>query len=310
MSNTKSGIVWTDSTWNPTIGCTRVSTGCQECYAEKWALQLALGGNADYQKVVRQRHDNTAQWTGKVIAIEKRLHDPLKWQKPRMIFVNSMSDLFHEEVKIDTIVDVFAVMALAERHTFQVLTKRPDRMKRVLGSGQFWTRVQFQMRKIVNDERHAADLPINWNDGHVMRDQFLENVWLGVSAENQTEAEYRIPALLEVKSAVLWVSAEPLLSSIDFTPYIASNERIRARDAIRGIRYLDWVVVGGESAGPLYRWLLKHEDWVTSIRDQCNVSGTPFLFKQWGGARPGANGRMLEGRTWDEYPQGVVHGPD
>jgi len=223
----KSRIEWTDATWNPTTGCTKVSQGCKHCYAERFAKRMGY----DFSQV--ELHP-------------ARLEIPLHWKKPRRIFVDSMSDLFHEKVPTHFIDQVFIVMARAEHHIFQVLTKRPQRMMEYI--------LDFY--------------PPGW---------VYENIWLGVSCEDQKTADERIPWLLSTPTAVRFVSCEPLLEEIDLE--MAGAIHIGAPGSATTWRKLDWLICGGES-GPGARPM--HPDWARSIRDQCQAAGVPFFFKQWG----------------------------
>lgn len=270
-----SKIEWTDETWNPVTGCTKVSQGCKHCYAERMATRLA--GRAGYPAVPHQ-FDVTLH--------PERLDDPLTWKKPRRVFVNSMSDLFHKDVPFDFIQRVFFVMAHSPQHTFQILTKRPEIMHEFMG----W----------------VAPLYIK-----------LPNVWLGVSVEDQKAADERIPWLLKTPATIRFVSYEPALGPIDFEPWLSgkfSGEEYRLQ---RRGNMLDWVIVGGET-GPGAR--PAHPDWFRSVRDQCQAAGVPFFFKQWGEyvyvkngfcsndyapLRAGRKqaGRLLDGREWNEYPE-------
>jgi protein gp37 len=269
-----SSIEWTDATWNPTTGCDRVSPGCDNCYALNLAPRLKAMGSKRYQR------DGDPNTSGPGFGLS--LHSdtvglPMRWTKPRRIFVNSMSDLFHAEVPDRFIADVFAVMSLAKQHTFQLLTKRHGRMRSLLNAGDFWI--------AVDAARMVRGFPVLPGDGPAE----LPNVWIGVSVEDQKRAELRIPALLDTPAAVRWLSCEPLLGSVDL---------FRNSDIDRDPG-LDWVVVGGESgrgARPI------EAAWVRVLRDECVGAGIPFFFKQWGGRTPKANGRELDGRTWDEYP--------
>jgi len=258
----KTSIVWTESSWNPVSGCTKVSPGCDHCYAEQVAQRFA--GTKAYPD-------------GFVVTLwPSRLDQPLRWTRPRKIFVNSMGDLFHDEVPEDFVAQVFAVMAAAPRHTFQLLTKRHARMRSLVSSPDFREKVD---AKAASDHHH--DTHGQWP---------LPNLWLGVSAENQTWADIRIPVLLDTPAVVRFVSAEPLIGPI--TDIHAET--------------LDWVIVGGESglgSRPM------HVEWARDLRQQCAVPRTPFLFKQWGshdehGVRMSKHetGRLLDGRTWDGYP--------
>lgn len=308
----KSSIEWTDATWNPIRGCTRVSDGCRHCYAERVAARFS-GPGMPYHGLARQG----PRWTGKVVLIEERLEDPIRWRKPRRIFVNSMSDLFHEKLSNEDIARVFSVMSRARQHTFQVLTKRPKRMLD-------W--ISCVARCEGGWITHDGTMPAGAYDGSgivIAGDDWpLPNVWLGVSAENQEAADERIPLLLKTRASRRFVSAEPLLGSIDLEQHWAGS-------CESGITGLDWVIVGGES-GPGARPM--RPDWVRSIRDQCGYEGVAFFFKQWGehvdidqapdqthrdvDARVNlagnpqrvyrvgkkAAGRELDGRTWNEFP--------
>lgn len=314
----KTGIEWTDATWNPVTGCDKVSPGCDHCYAEMFAERWR-GTRGHYFETgfdVQLRPD--------------KLGLPLRWTKPRRIFVNSMSDLFHDKVPDEYIARVFAVMALAPQHTFQVLTKRHGRMRSLLSSDDFrsevtQTFVGWAVEDLSLKTGHLESATGDWWP--------LPNVWLGVSAEDQKRADLRIPALLDTPAAVRFVSAEPLLGPIDL-----HGDPI-GKDSVFWIGHLDWVIVGGES-GPGARPM--HPDWARSMRDQCVDAGVPFLFKQWGEHRiaipgqdtwdkvesiplspdvpmePGVDigpwaymrrvgkkraGRELDGRTWDQYPE-------
>lgn len=252
----KSGIEWTDATWNPVTGCTKVSAGCKHCYAERdWA-----------------RLQHLPRFAGRaftdVVCHPERLDHPLRWKKPRRIFVNSMSDMFHDDVP-DTFLDqVFAVMALCPLHTFQVLTKRARRMRDYMSDGGRAARVLDLVR---NDE-----LGYRAGGDNLPRQSWpFQNVLIGVSVEDQVTADERTPLLLQTPAAVRWISAEPLLGPVNIQSAINRMPwKIGGGDA-----GLHWVVVGGES-GPKARPM--HPDWVRSLRDQCAAAGVAFLFKQWG----------------------------
>jgi protein gp37 len=237
-----SKIEWTDVTWNPVTGCTKVSQGCKNCYAES----------------IFKRFEKNWHKFGDVTCHQERLNQPSKIKKPCKIFVNSMSDLFHEDVPFEFIGRVMDVILSNPQHTFQILTKRPERMKDYF---RIWTNL-FGM---------------------------LDNLWLGVSVENQETANRRIPILLDIPAKVRFLSCEPLLGEINLN-FLASNDGAII-DSLSGevcnyhgyfissSSYVDWVIVGGESghnARPM------HPDWVRSIRDQCQEAGVAFFFKQWG----------------------------
>lgn len=320
------GIEWTDATWNPIRGCARVSEGCRNCYAEGVAKRFSGPGRPYHGLIAR-----TGQWNGGVMVVEHLLDWPLRKRKPQRIFVNSMSDLFHEAVPDEWIDQIFAVMALAPQHTFQVLTKRPERMREYFADlGLRAEMIGIEAEAIGGIDRHTEDLKQRWPLP-------LPNVWLGVSVEDQATADVRIPLLLQTPAAVRWVSAEPLLGPVDLL-YSAFDGAWPFKE----MGQLDWVVVGGESgrnARPM------HPYWARSLRDQCQAAGVPFLFKQWGNwcpsdakPEPGkytgggiflrhdgrkgsqidwwdgnaaamdylgkkAAGRMLDGRLHDEYPE-------
>lgn len=280
----KTGIEWTDATWNPTTGCDRVSPGCDHCYAMTLAPRLKAMGSPRYQK------DGDPRTSGPGFGVSvhpSALDQPLRWTRGRRIFVNSMSDLFHDEISDEFIVRVFAVMALAPQHTFQVLTKRHGRMRSLLNREDFRQNVAHEASER-SGEPPFDPCPIFH---HVLDAWPLPNVWLGVSAEDQRWANTRINALVNTPAAIRFVSAEPLLGPIEYDEFPA----------------VDWVIVGGESgrgARPM------RADWVRSLRDQCAEVDIAFHFKQWGShdehgtpMHKKAAGRMLDGRTWDEFPQ-------
>lgn len=267
-----SSIEWTDATWNPVTGCTKVSPGCDHCYAETFAER--------WRGTPGHHFENGFDLTLR----PERLGQPLRWKRPRRIFVNSMSDLFHADVPDEFIARVFAVMAVAPQHTFQLLTKRHGRMRSLLNSADFVESFQDAVDVLVGDER---DFIPPWP---------LPNVWLGVSVEDQKRADLRIPALLETPAAVRWISAEPLLGPVDLSPWLRPvkwptcwDEHDPGAECPRCIQP-EWVVVGGES-GPGARPM--HPAWARDLRDQCTDAGVAFLFKQFGGWAP--RGRLRDG---------------
>lgn len=254
-----SKIEWTDSSWNPIRGCSRVSEGCVNCYAEGIAARFS-GPGQPYERLAK-RMGGAPRWTGDVRFIESALTAPLRWKRPRKIFVNSMSDLFHEKVPDEWIDKIFAVMAIAHWHTFQILTKRPERMRQYCGSDEVLGRVV----SLINEWAHEfASVEVRHKpDG--LRGLILLNIWLGVSVEDQATADERIPLLMQTPAAVRFISAEPLLGPLT----ISYLEWAR----------LDWVICGGESgakARPM------HPAWARGLRNQCHKLGIPFFFKQWG----------------------------
>jgi protein gp37 len=273
MMGDRSGIEWTDATWNPVTGCDRVSEGCDHCYAQTLARRLKLMGNPRYQL------DGDPRTSGPGFGLNlhpDKLTEPLTWSRPRRVFVNSMSDLFHDDVPDGFIANVFGVMAVAQHHQFQILTKRPGRMASLLA------RLEDEARGFA--AWHENSRTTMSGPGTILWP--LPNVWLGTSVENQRWADIRIPKLLQTPAAVRFLSCEPLLGPIDLH-----------LDNVRGA--LAWVIVGGESgvgARPM------DASWARSLRDQCVGSSVLFFFKQWGGITPKAGGRTLDERTWDEMP--------
>lgn len=259
----KSKIEWTDATWNPVIGCSKISPGCAHCYAEALTLRFAATWK------VPGLPWTPANAAKNVLLRPERLDQPLRWGLPRMVFVNSMSDLFHERVPDEYIARVFGAMAAAHQHVFQVLTKRPDRMAALLSNSAWRANVYAASR---NFGRRGEE---SWP---------LANVWLGTSVENHRFVS-RVNSIGATPAAVRFLSAEPLLGPL-----------APALDLSR----IDWLIVGGES-GARHRRI--DPEWVRDLRDLAVDTGTAFFFKQWGGRTSKANGRNLDGRTWDELPE-------
>jgi protein gp37 len=277
-------IEWTEATWNPVTGCQKISEGCDHCYAETFAERWRGTPGHPFEQGFDVR-----LWP-------QRLTLPLRWRKPRKVFVNSMSDLFIDDVGDDFVAKVFAVMVAAPQHTFQVLTKRHGRMRSLLSNEAFWLAVADELGRLW---AMTPPAPLRcappW-------------IWLGVSTETQRWADIRIAALLDTPAVVRFISAEPLLGPIRLDPHWLD----RAPDLDSALpasrhghpegRSLNWVIVGGES-GPKHRPV--DLDWVRSLRDQCVVTRTAFFFKQVGGRSPKAGGRDLDGRTWDQMPDRI-----
>ncbi len=272
----KSGIEWTDATWNPIVGCSLVSPGCTNCYAMKMAARLeAMNMKPDGRGNIGLFHyDGTtkearggAVWTGKIAqAPDHILTQPLRWRHPRRIFVNSMGDLFHESIPDEWIDRVFAVMALCPQHTFQVLTKRSARMRAYLSMARAHPVGLAALAQTFHCM--AADPHSRVGEGCILQGDVahlkvwpLPNVWLAVSAEDQRRYEERRDDLRATPAAIHFFSFEPLLGAVN-ADYLG-----------------EWGIVGGES-GPHARPM--HPDWARSIRDQCAAAGVPFFFKQWG----------------------------
>ncbi|NBJ13238.1 phage Gp37/Gp68 family protein [Microvirga arsenatis] len=306
----KSAIEWTNATWNPIAGCSVISPGCANCYAMKMASRLVGMGVETYAGLTKDSNAGPV-WTGAVRLVKDALLKPLRWKRPRRIFVNSMSDLFHEAVPDEWIDRIFAVMALAPQHTFQVLTKRADRMRAYLEDCRRQNGRQHLIRAAITDlagSRNAPGVTEAWLRISGAEENWspLRNVWLGVSAEDQTRANERIPDLLATPAAVRWVSAEPLLGPIDFMRInrpapLGSMSALLCEEDQRA--WLNWIVVGGES-GPGARPM--HPDWARSIRDQCATAGVPFFFKQWGNYLP-AGQCMADGRPWSPVGGPSLH---
>jgi protein gp37 len=283
-----SAIEWTDATWNPVTGCTKVSPGCDHCYAETFAER--------FRGVAGHHFANGFDVTLR----PERLGQPLRWRRPRRVFVNSMSDLFHDAVPDEYIAEVFAVMAAANWHTFQVLTKRHGRLRSLLNSPAFRELVQLESATLAHE---GIDIITNnpWENWP------LPNVWIGCSVEDQQWADIRIPALLDTPAACRFLSCEPLLGPVDLSDYLGLEWGDIAQEWLPELFStlredkpgIHWVIAGGESghaARPI------DPDWVRQLRDQCVAAGVPYFMKQWGGRNKKATGRELDGRTWDESP--------
>lgn len=274
----KTHIQWSEATWNPIRGCSLVSPGCTNCYAMREANRKR---GSSYKGLTRIG-PNGPVWTGDVRFVPEMLDYPLRLRKPHRIFVNSMSDLFHEKVTDAEIDQVFAIMMMAPHHTFQILTKRPERMQRWFRtSATLWeSKRGHKVRGERRDDVLSAALHLlgpsgsgRFNEKEILdrQDEWpLKNVWIGVSCEDQDTADERIPLLMETPAIVRWVSAEPLLGMID----------LEAIPTIKGST--DWIVVGGES-GPHARPM--HLEWARGIVEQCQAANVPVFVKQLG-ARP------------------------
>jgi len=243
--SSQSSIEWTDATWNPVRGCTKISAGCKHCYAETFAERFRNVKGHPYELGFDLR------------LVPEKLCEPLKWRRPRMIFVNSMSDLFHERVPDSFIEAVVDVMVSANWHTYQVLTKRSARM-----------------RTLLEQKLHCGAAS--------------KHIWFGVSVENRRDGLPRVGDLQAAPAEMRFLSIEPLLEDLGSI----------------NLAGVHWVIVGGES-GPGARPM--REEWVVKLRDQCRRASVPFFFKQWGGVRKSVAGRILEGRTYDEFPPRYSH---
>lgn len=298
----QTGIEWTESTWNPLRGCTRISEGCRSCYAERIAGRFPDGPFQGFAV----RTPNGPRWTGRVELIPSMLGLPLRWKHPRRVFVNSMSDLFHEAVSNDAIAAVFGIMAASPHLTFQVLTKRAQR----LAEWFQWIDGYGSSRWCVDAAEHYCPdlrplLPGNSPDWPLM------NVWVGVSCENQAMAEARIPWLLQTPAAVRFLSLEPLLEPIDLSHMLITPPMpphyFRYGDVLRGWYSdrpnkcgvggreprIDWGIIGCES-GPARRPM--DLAWARSLRDQCQAGGVAVFVKQLA-----INGRVVHDIT--QFPE-------
>lgn len=258
----KTNIEWSEQTWNPTVGCSEVSAGCRECYAAKMAYRLAAMGQEDYKGLTKKLDNGRTVWTGEVRTLQKRLSIPFKNKKPTVYFVDSMSDLFHEEIGFLSIDAVFRVMNDADWHTFQVLTKRPERALQFYE----WKRAQF------------GGIP--W--------QSKPHVQIGVSVEDQKAADKRIPLLLQIPADVRFLSCEPLLGPVGLTKYLWTGEWLPSyndpdnqfsKEPMEPIGGLQWVITGGES-GPQARAC--KTEWMQEIVEQCKAAAVPVFVKQLG----------------------------
>ena len=306
----KSTIEWTEATWNPTTGCDRISPGCDNCYALGMAKRLKAMGQAKYQT----DGDPRTSGPGFGLAVHSdALTEPLRWKKPRKVFVNSMSDLFHARVPQEFLARVFAVMAATPQHTYQILTKRPERAARILNerckcghpngehfrAAMEWAATDHSPTYVPGLEHgiyHRAGWP-------------LPNVWIGTSVENQKYADLRIPALLDTPAAVRFLSCEPLLGPVDLTDWMPDGFAPWRCQGCRRFysgplqqhcpgcgqeglwtgshtgngrpngQPINWVIAGGESG---HRARAMHPNWVRSLRDQTTAAGVPFFMKQWG----------------------------
>jgi protein gp37 len=315
----KTKIEWTDATWGPILGCDKISPGCASCYAVLTCWRLQHNPNpkiaAQYAGLVEKLPNGKLNWTGRINLIEERLTQPLHWREPRRVFVNSQSDLFHDKVPDEFIDRIFAVMALCPQHTFQILTKRPERMREYLARDEE-SRKDAIGQAAYDDHGEMFSGAPDCGEGFHYLEWPLPNCWLGVSVENQQTADSRVPLLLQTPAAVRWVSAEPLLGPIDLTRVdggaIDRDAAGITLDALTGGRasstpwHLNWVVVGGESGPGARRFKV---GWARSIVAQCEAAGVPCFVKQiganaWDGAR-GLSHKLRDRKGGDpvEWPE-------
>lgn len=280
----KSRISWTDATWNPVTGCSRVSPGCDHCYAER-----LTAGRLSKQPRYANLTDQYGQWSGELRCHPDLLEVPLRWTKPRRIFVCSTSDLFHPKVPWEFILRVFDVMAAADRHTFQVVTKRPGRM--AYFAEQVWPKQGGHWDPIN---------PVEAKRGVWPGTKWPAHVWAGTSVESQKYAP-RLDCLARVPAKVRFVSVEPLLGPVDLWRWLTWTGDDGMKEPPQP-PVLHWVIVGGES-GPGARPM--HEDWVRNLRDQCSSSGVAFFYKQAIISGRKIDTPMLDGRQWKEFPDAL-----
>jgi protein gp37 len=288
-------IEWTDETWNPVRGCSMAPgselAGCLNCYAARMAARNLPGLRSPVTgRAFAIITDNGPRWTGEVELIESRMREPLHWRRPRRVFVNSMSDLFHEKLSYVDVLHVFQIMGKCTRHTFQILTKRPAKMRESL-QFNWWRNLNSSGRPVESKREGYWRKLIAGTQRPEMGDlNFLPNVWLGVSVENRA-CLWRVDELRATPAAVRFLSLEPLLEDLGELD-------------LTGI---GWVIAGGES-GPGARPI--DPPWVRSIRDQCKAAAVPFFFKQWGGSGrpavigPAADITELDGAQHREFPAG------
>lgn len=314
----RSKIEWTEASWNTVYGCDKVSPACAHCYIERTPPYRMRGLRFERGSIPVQLLDDS-----------KRMFQPIRWKKPRRIFVNSLGDTFHDDVPDEYIAMIFAVMAAAPQHTFQVLTKRAERMHDLLISPAFQRLVDTTWENLNGREPGDPPLETIWP---------LDNVWLGVTAENQRWLDQRIPYLLDTPAVIYWLSIEPMCGPIDLKPRMNRNQCLRCGEVhIGGVLLydhearthgIDWVVVGGES-GPGARPM--NPVWERQVRQQCAAAGVAYFFKQHGEWAPASMlpiqpptvlqymfsdgtemlrvgrriaGRLVDGQEWNQYPGG------
>jgi protein gp37 len=298
----KTAIGWTDETWNPVRGCSRVSEGCRHCYAEQQAariVRMGKGKPTPYDGLVKLVNGEP-RWTGVVRLVPERLADPLRWRQPRRVFVNSMSDLFHESLTNEQIAAVFGVMAACPRHTFQVLTKRARRMREWfewIARGDDDSPNDSEDIAYYLDDATCDAIAGNFDCCHLgltgrKMPWPLPNVWLGVSVENQGAADERIPELLDTPAVVRFLSCEPLLGDVSLFAFLNGALRNECLEKLGGSRRtpgIDWLIDGCES-GKEARPALP--EWFASLEEQCRVAGVAYFHKQ----------EIIDGKLVHDFP--------
>lgn len=325
----QTSIEWTNRSWNAIVyGCDMISKGCTNCYAMKMAARLEAMGQEAYKELTKKTSSGKIVWNGniRIDYDDPKLLQPLERKKPTKYFVNSMTDLFHEDVPFEAVDRIMAIIALTPQHTYQLLTKRADRMRKYFS--------QPNLKKSIQEV-----LALLWAKNVCKKSDIfnivlpLPNLWLGVSVESQEYADQRIPHLLNTPAAIHFLSVEPLLAPVDLSAINIDPYKhaflYNKLNSLNGCRYstvtsgselpkntqmgfegyrdkIDWVIVGGESgsnARPM------QAEWVRSLRDQCKEADVPFFFKQWGeynehGEKVGKDksGRLLDGVEYNEFP--------
>lgn len=280
MMSTK--IHWCDETINPVVGCSKISTGCENCYAEKMAKRLAYMGYHQYHNVVMFDDINEWKkgfvgWNNTTAFVSDELIKPYKWKKPRSIFISSMGDLFHDTVPYQAIDSIMRMVWENKRHTFIFLTKRPENMKQYfMGLTQQGTQHE-TARRLLNIKNYSQ-FDHGWHM-HYLKGGSLPNLVIGTSIEDQHTANERIPVLLQIPARRCFASIEPMIGPVDLKAFLWRDMNDKIVPQCRYTRHLSSVILGGES-GSYARPV--HPDWVRLVRDQCKEAAIPFMFKQWG----------------------------
>lgn len=335
-----SKIEWTEKTWNPIVGCTEVSPGCLNCYAVRQVNRIAGQERfkASYGDLTKTLPNGKQVWTGKLLLRPERLLEPFYRKTPTIYFVNTLSDLFHEDLDVNFVFQVFAMMLLCPQHTFQVLTKRASRMMGILlrhdWMTQIWQAVNELIKRFMIGDKVKTSACVDPHKYLIQTGGVLPNVWLGVSIENQNVID-RLGALIRTPAAKRFLSCEPLMGPVDLLRYVQKKDVNPATEdwliiTEPCLKSIDWVIVGGES-GPNARPM--HPRWAEDIRDACQALSIPFFFKQWGEFTPiapekgglspvvvdggkgyttmmyrigkHAAGRVLNGQLYNEMPAGT-----
>lgn len=320
----KTKIEWTDRTWNPLRGCSRVSEGCRNCYAQSVAYRFS-GAGLPYEGLAKKGADGKPVWTNKITLLGDKLTEPMHWKEPQRIFVNSMSDLFHPDVPFAFIDKVFAVMALCPQHTFQVLTKRPERMAEYLNDDDLNDRLGMALGNMLDgdwiwnagkrfrpriEKMIGAFLGEDENEPMVANPTPLKNLWVGTSVESQATADERIPDLVCCPAAIRFISYEPALIGVNFTCIgewdcnVLHGWKPKVGEEYTNTGAVDWIIVGGESGKDARPFDVA---WAYDTLNQCKQAGVPCFVKQFGAkAYYKKNPIVLKdkhGADWEEWPE-------